>query len=269
MEMDQLREPDDVDVAASAVVDGTSPPDDGTDPAVRAAAAELAEVRRRVGRVEAGDPAALSRALDVAFGSSGDATHDGPAPEVVVLDDRRRRRSRPDVRRILAGAAAAVVVLVAVAGGVVATRDGGDQDELSSAADSGSTSKRESQSTTTVGAVAAPAAPGVADAPTQESGYAQDGAGVVPVPVEGPELGAVSSLDELRDRAAAADASSEHHEGAAPSARSSRMLACPPQALSGLVLIGSAVLDGTPVAVVRASDGTVSALTLATCAPVG
>ena len=77
--------------------------------------------------------------------------------------------------------------------------------------------------------------------------------------------GWVSSLEELQARVTARESSAgAGNEGTPPA----RALACPPEALEGLTVHGTAVLDGTPVAVVRSGDGVVTALTLRTCAPV-
>jgi hypothetical protein len=260
MSMDEHPEPSDVDRVASAIVDGEAPPPGPApdDPAVVAAVAEMRAVRARLGRVEAGDAAALAAALEVAHGP------------VASIEEHRRRRT--DLRRIVAGAAAAVVVLVAVAGGVLATRDGDRADEVSTAALGGTTTTTPTEaasgapgaadSTTSIGAAAAP------PAPEDASGYS-DQAGVVPVPVDGPELGTFSSLDDLRGRLVVPPTASFGQNSGQEAARTARALSCPPQAIAGLEVLGSAVVDGTRVAVLRDAAGTVSALTLDGCAPLG
>ncbi len=286
MEMDELHDPEPVDLVASALVDGEPPPvarPAEDDPEVQRAVEELRAVSRRIGRVEAGDPAALSSALDEALGGSTAVGDDDPAPEVVDLGEHRRRRGL-DLRRALAGAAA-VVVLVAAGAGVLATLGTG-QDELSSAGDAATAEVGGGSTSTDGGADPGGDVEAGAEAPvsgpSQTAGSdredadppaldASSGAGDDAAEAYGrargeADWGEVASVEELRSLVADAPAAGYHANSAfEEAARAALRFDCPPGLLDEVEVLGRAVVAGWPVIVVRSADGAVDALKIATC----
>jgi hypothetical protein len=249
---------DELDELASARLDGAEPAD-AVDPAVEA---EVARRQARFDRVRAvlAEPVAVDPdARDAAIAAALDAAlHAAMATPTAGADDLAARRSARDARRAaglkVLGAAAAVVAAIALGAAVLAQ---GDSDDVDAAGDASA------EAESSLGGDDS------ADAPLTDSDV-DDGEGAAQARAVLGDLGEFADVEALLDAVdTGAREGVEVPEGADSTVASNAYdFGCAegePAADGPAVLLATATLDGTPVAVFSVAGGDVVVVDVETC----